>query len=229
MVGDEYEDENQDSYNKEKENQFYSGLIKDNEKQKSESKSQNLSTIPNKTTTSALNTSEVPFELIRKNGYPYPNLYEILIIEFRNEKYFKSGEIISNYLNNINSFDDKKFFQCKNCNNNNNFNYCTRCKRNLCRNCSLNNEECDHELINLQNLEILANNDIEKIKEIIKKIYKEPKEENPKEKSQKIYDEKELDSNIHQIKNEISESIKDYEKPDDIELIDRIIGVNYIN
>ena len=227
MVGDEYEDENQDSYNKEKENQFYSGLIKDNEKQKSESKSQILSTIPNNSTTSALNTSEVPFELIRKNGFPYPNLDEIPVIEFKNEKYFKSGEIISNYLNNINSFDDKKFTRCRNCNSNNNYNYCTKCQKHLCMNCSANNEECNHVLINLQNLTNLTNDAKRDIINIIKKIFIKLKRENPKEKSQKIFDEKELDSNIHQDKIEISESIEDYEKQDDIELIHRIIGVNY--
>ena len=225
---DEYEmGGNQDSSNQEKENQFYHGQNNnnDNEKQKSESKTQTLSSIKNKTTTSALNTTEaaMAIELIRKNGIPYPNLDEIPEIEFKNEKYFKSGEIISNYLNNIISFDDKKFTRCRNCNSNNNYNYCTRCQKHLCMNCSANNAVCNHVLINLQNLTNSANDAIRDIINIIKKIFIKLKRENPKEKSQKTFDEKELDSNIHQDKIEISESIEDYEKQDDIELIQKIM------
>ena len=226
---------NQDISNQEKEDQFYHGQNNDNEKQKSESKTLTLNTYQKKTT-SALITSEfaIDIELIRKNGFPYPDLDEIPVIEFKNEDYFKSGEVIQNYLRNIkniniDSFDDRKFTRCRNCNNNNNYNYCIRCERNLCINCSANNKECNHELINLQNLANSANNAIIDITNIIEKVFIKQKRENPKEKLQKIYDEKELDSGIHQDKNEISESIENYEKQDDIKLIHRIIGVNYYN
>ena len=80
--------------------------------------------------------------------FPYPNLNEIPVLKIKNKKYFKSGEKIKNYLNNIKEFDDSKYNRCRNCNKNNNAFYCQICKKNLCINCSENKKECKHELKN---------------------------------------------------------------------------------
>ena len=69
-------DENQDVSIKLKVNRFYSSNIEDNEKQKSE---MTFSTIPNKKTTTGLNTTEtanVNILVVRKD-LPYPDLDEI--------------------------------------------------------------------------------------------------------------------------------------------------------
>ena len=123
---------------------------------------------------------------------PYLDLDEIPEIKIRNEDFFESGEEISNYLKNLNKFDDSKFNRCRNCNIYYNTFYCKKCKNNLCKNCSENKRICKHELINLQNLAIEAKNAIKDIKNIIGKINIKPKIINPEEESQKIHDIKEF-------------------------------------
>ena len=180
--------------------------------------------------TSSLNTSEVIFE----EDFPYLDLDEIPEIKIRNEDFFESGEEISNYLKNLNKFDDSKFNRCRNCNIYYNAFYCKKCKNNLCKNCSENKMICKHELINLQNLAIEAKNAIKDIKNIIEKINIKPKKENPKEELQKIDDVKEFNDDIKEFNNlldkiEIEDNIDNYKKQDDFELIERIIRANYNN
>ena len=158
---------------------------------------------------------------------PYLDLDEIPEVKIRNEDFFESGEEISNYLKNLNKFDDSKFNRCRNCDIYYNTFYCKKCEKNLCKNCSENKRICKHELINLQNLAIEAKNAIKDIKNIIEKINIKPKKENPKEELQKIDDVKEF--NILQDKIEIEDNIDNYKKKGDLELIERIIRADYNN
>ena len=195
----------------------------------SDSTNPTIYTIENNKTSSVLNSTEAANvkELVKERDLPYPDLNEINKIEIKNEEYFKSEEKISNYLKNKNKYDDKKYNRCKICNNNDNFYYCTKCNLNLCVNCSKNNKECNHVLINLENFKIEANESINDINRIIRKIFIKPKKENHGEKSIKIRDVNNLD--ISENKDEIDESIESHKKQDDLELIERIIKADYNN
>ena len=139
-------DENQDVSIKLKVNRFYSSNIEDNEKQKSE---MTFSTIPNKKTTTGLNTTETANvnELVVRKDLPYPDLDEIPEKKIKNEEEFKSGEKISDYLRGINSYNDRKFSLCQNCHVENNVYYCKSCERHFCERCCQNPIICDHLLI----------------------------------------------------------------------------------
>ena len=187
----------------------------------------------------SLNYSEVIEESFFENfeneeDSPYLDLDEIPEIKIRNEDFFESGAEISNYLKNLNKFDDSEFNCCRNCNSYYNAFYCKKCKNNLCKNCSENKRICNHELMNLQNLAIEAKNAIKDIKNIIEKINIKPKKENPKEELQKIDDVKEFNDDIKEFNNlldkiEIEDNIDNYKKKGDLELIERIIRANYNN
>ena len=176
----------------------------------SDSTNPTIYTIENNKTSSVLNSTEAANvkELVKERDLPYPDLNEINKIEIKNEEYFKSEEKISNYLKNKNTYDDKKYNRCKICNNNDNFYYCKKCNLNLCVNCSKNNKECNHVLINLENFKIEANESINDINKIIRKIFIKPKKENHGEKSIKIRDVNNLD--ISENKDEIDESIESH-------------------
>ena len=167
---------------------------------------------------------------LKEKDLPYPDSDEIPEKKIKNEEEFKSGEKISDYLRGINSYNDSKFSLCQNCHVENNVYYCKRCERHFCERCCQNPVICEHLLIEKIDLRTLSN-EVNEAKEsmhsIIKNIFIKLQKENPKEKSQKIYDEKDLD--IDQNKKEIDNSIVTYEKPYDLELIDRIIGADYIN
>ena len=80
------------------------------------------------------NDNKFNFSDIDEETLIYQNSDETPEIKIKNENpfYFKSTEIIPNYLNNINEFDDNKFNLCRNCNNNNNnAYYCQRFKKNI--------------------------------------------------------------------------------------------------
>ena len=187
----EYEDSSEDFFRKFE--NFCSELIDNNiKKQASEL---TFSTIPNTKTTSELSTTEASNvnELVKRKDLPYPDSDEIPEKKIKNEEEFKSGEKISDYLEGINSFNDSKFSLCRNCHAERNAFYCKWSERNLCKSCS------QKPLIGLMGIIDLRtlSNDVNKVKKsinsIIRKIYIKLKEENPKEKSQKIYDEKDLD------------------------------------
>ena len=242
--------ENQgDISNKEKENNFYPVEFDSNRKKMKEF---TLNTIHEKTTTTGLNTSEVPkvqeivnninsFNGIDKKNLPYPDLVEIPEIKIKNDEYLKSeikSEVkISGYFNRINIDNNNKFYDktynlCNNCHVNNNVYYCYECRKNLCKKCKENIDICDHIYPIVLDLGEFKKTDIAKknILEIINKIniiFMKPKQEKAKEQLQKIYDEKDLD--IDQNKKEIDNPIDSYKKTDDIKLIERIIGANYIN
>ena len=223
----------------EKGNQFYYGQKLDDEKQKSETKTQTFSTITNKKTSTVQNTSEEAnvSNIIGIKGLPYQDTNEISEIKIINEdniKYKNGNHFVNStikaYLNNINNFNDDKFNICRYCNaNNNNVYYCVTCQKNLCVNCIENNNEWDHELIRLADLDNDYRNKIIEIVKIISKIFEKPEQEKIKEKSAKIRSKNEIDSEIDQNKNQIDYSIENYIKQDDLELIERIIGKKYIN
>ena len=238
-------DENQEDFsNKEKENQFYPVEVDGNEIQ---NKELTFETIHKKTTTTTgLNISEVQniqeivnninnINGINKKDLSYPDLEEIPLIKIKNDEYLKSEVKISDYFNRINidnnnnKFYDRRYNLCNNCHVNNNVYYCHNCKKNLCNECHENIDICDHIYPIVLDLGEFKKADIAKknILEIINKIYMKPKQEKSKEKLQTIYDEKDL--NIDQNKKEIDNPIDSYKKTDDIELIIRIIGVNYTN
>ena len=253
MEDEQYElNENQEDFsNKEKENLFYPVEFETNRKKMKEF---TLNTIHEKTTTTGLNTSEVPYvqEIVNNINnikgidgkvLPYPDLEEIPEVKIKNEEYLKSevkSEVkISDYFNRINidnnnnKFYDKTYNLCNNCHVNNNVYYCHNCKKNLCNECHENIDICDHISMDIIELGEFSNKaDIAKknIREMINKIniiFMRPKQEKAKEQLQKIYDEKDLD--IDQNKKEIDNPIDSYKKTDDIKLIERIIGANYIN
>ena len=219
----------------EKENQFYPPKNEDNEKPKGESELTE-NTIPKKTTTGLI-TTEKDNALVNEKALPYPELDEIPELKIKDEDYFKS-EVkisdyksvvkISDYFKNINKFDDKKYNLCNNCHVNNNVYFCQRCKKNLCKECRESIEICNHFPIDIIDLR-KQSNDIEEAKKSIHKIilnvFLKPKKS--EEKLPKTYNIN--DSDMDKYKNEINNSIDNYKKQNDIELIDRIIGANYIN
>ena len=239
-------DENQEDFsNTKKENHFYPVEFDTNGKKMKEL---TLDTILKKTTTTGLNTSEAPNvqEIVNNiNGIidnfnritlPYPDLEEIPLIKIKNDEYLKSEVKISSYFNRINidnnnnKFFDRRYNLCNNCHINDNAYYCQRCKKNLCKKCRENIEICSHSFIDIIDLGKLLKNlepTRKRMFEMINKIFMNPKQEKPKEQLQKIYNEKDLD--IGQNKKEIDDIIDSYKKTDDIELIVRIIGANYIN
>ena len=239
-------DENQEDFsNTKKENHFYPVEFDTNGKKMKEL---TLDTILKKTTTTGLNISEAPNvqEIVNNiNGIidnfnritlPYPDLEEIPLIKIKNDEYLKSEVKISSYFNRINidnnnnKFFDRRYNLCNNCHINDNAYYCQRCKKNLCKKCRENIEICSHSFIDIIDLGKLLKNlepTRKRMFEMINKIFMNPKQEKPKEQLQKIYNEKDLD--IGQNKKEIDDIIDSYKKTDDIELIVRIIGANYIN
>ena len=245
--------ENQEDFsNKEKENQFYPVEIDGNEIQ---NKELTFETIHKKTTTTTgLNISEVQnikeivnninnINGINKKDLSYPDLEEIPLVKIKNDEYLKSevkSEVkISDYFNRINidnnnnKFYDRRYNLCNNCHVNNNDYYCHECRKNLCKKCNEDIDICGHKYPKVLDLgELSEKADIAKnnINEMINKIniiFMKPKQEKPKEQIQKIYDEEDLD--FDQNKKEIDEALISYKKTDDIKLIERIIGANYIN
>ena len=159
------------------------------------------------------NDNKFNFSDIDEETLIYQNSDETPEIKIKNENpfNFKSTEIIPNYLNNINEFDDNKFNLCRNCNNNNNAYYCQRCKKNLCIYCREFKKECNHELINLQNLKNEANKAIKNIHDIFMKIFIN-------------INKNEIDKPV-----DISNLINNLKGQDDLKIINRIIRAKYIN
>ena len=157
------------------------------------------------------NDNKFNFSDIDEETLIYQNSDETPEIKIKNENpfNFKSTEIIPNYLNNINEFDDNKFNLCRNCNNNNNAYYCQRCKKNLCIYCREFKKECNHELINLQNLKNEANKAIKNIHDIFMKIF---------------INKNEIDKPV-----DISNLINNLKGQEDLKIINRIIRAKYIN
>ena len=157
------------------------------------------------------------------------NFNEIGIIRIKDKNFFKSGAKISDFLNNINNnYNNENFNNCRNCNGNNpNAFYCTLCHNNLCQQCRDNNERCHHQVINLLELK----NGISQVKYKIYKLFYEIlfklKQEQPKEKSDKIYDAKDLNIDIN--KRMIDDDIENFKEQNDFKLIKAIIKYNYIN
>ena len=252
MEDGQYElDENQEDFsNKEKENLFYPPEFETNRKKMKEF---TLNTIHEKTTTTGLNTSEVPYvqEIVNNINnikgidgkvLPYPDIDEIPEVKIKNEEYLKSevkSEVkISDYFNRINidnnnRFYDRRYNLCNYCHVNNNNYYCHECRKNLCKKCNEDIDICGHkypkviDFGELSEKADIAKNNIHEIINKINIIFMKPKQEKPKEQLQKIYDENDLD--IDQNKKEIDEALISYKKTDDIKLIERIIGANYIN
>ena len=157
------------------------------------------------------------------------NLNAIPKIRIKNKSYFKSGSKIADFLNNKNNYNNENFNNCENCNvNNRNAFYCTLCKKSLCSQCRYNYEICHHNVINLLEKFDEADGIVKEIKNnTIYNILFKHKKEQSKEKSDKIYDAKDL--NIDTNKEIIDEDIDKFKEQNDIKLIKRILKVNYVN
>ena len=156
------------------------------------------------------------------------NLNEIIRIEIKNKNYFKSGGKISDFLKDKNKYNNEIFNNCENCNiNGNNAFYCKKCKKNLCPKCRDNEERCQHEVINLLEKNEECNTIKDDIYNMIYKLLFKLEQIQNKEKSDKIYNENELNTDIN--KRIIEESIDNFKEQNDFKLIKRIIKADYIN
>ena len=204
-----------------------------------------LSTIKKNGTTDTVLTIDVNMvnAIDIKIDFPYPNnVDEVPIILIKNEQYFISNEEIKLYIENLENFEkdlqkkenqeklriiseiNSKFNNCRSCKNEKNKYFCGECKENICGKC-YNDLHDGHQL--KKNLGEFDNQIENAIKELGEILFKGPKKDPPKEKSEKIY---------HLTDSQFAENVdKDFPNdkfkiPDYIEeLIKRIISKNYTN
>ena len=120
---------------------------------------------------SSLNSISEIKKLIIENKIPYPDKDEIPEIKIQD---LLCNENINNYLFSLTNFDDRRFNKCNKCKINENKFFCEKCTKNYCDNCSKICKNVNHNLINLQKIQIEFEKYKLQINELIGKSIVEP-------------------------------------------------------
>ena len=173
-----------------------------------------------------ISSYEVKFlcEELKDNRTSQFYLDTIQLINIKDENYFESGIKIETLLNSITDISVEK---CENCKINENFTFCTTCKKHFCNICNQMCKNINHNLKDLYYLKNKIDNYKKFINIFISKYFFEVSKNEKKEGEgiEKKEKNKTFDSN--DFNSGIDESLSNY--TNDIRLIKTIIDKNYTN